>query len=96
MQKQYYIYLATNKRNTVIYTGVTDNLARRISEHKDKNGSKFTKRYSVDKLVYYEAYNNPENAITREKQIKAGSRNKKIKLIESMNPNFEDLSNKLV
>lgn len=95
MGKQYYVYLATNTRNTVIYTGVTDNISKRISEHKNKIGSEFTKKYNINKLVYYEIYNNPIDAITREKQIKAGSRDKKIKLIESMNPGFEDLSDGL-
>lgn len=85
----------TNERNTVIYTGVTDDIFRRISEHKDKNGSGFTKKYNVDKLVYYEIYNNPIETITREKQIKAGSRKKKIDLIKKMNSSFEDLSDKL-
>jgi len=95
MDKQYYVYLATNTRNTVIYTGVTNDILRRISEHKNKGGSGFTKKYNVNKLVYCEIYNNPINAITREKQIKAGSRNKKMKLIKSTNPNLEDLSGKL-
>jgi putative endonuclease len=95
MNKQYYVYLATNIRNTVIYTRVTDNLTRRISEHKNKIGSEFAKKYNIDKLVYCEIYTNPIDAITREKQIKAGSRDKKIKLIESMNSDFEDLSDNL-
>ncbi len=84
-----------NERNTVIYTGVTDDILRRISEHKNKNGSGFTKKYNVDKLVYYEIYNNPIEAITREKQIKAGSRKKKMDLIKKMNPGFKNLSDKL-
>lgn len=84
-----------NERNTVIYTGVTDDIFRRISEHKNKNGSGFTKKYNVDKLVYYEIYNNPIDAIAREKQIKAGSRKKKIDLIKKKNPDFKDLSDKL-
>lgn len=84
-----------NERNTVIYTGVTDDILRRISEHKNKNGSGFTKKYNVDKLIYYEVYNNPIDTIAREKQIKAGSRKKKIDLIRKTNPNFEDLFDKL-
>lgn len=85
----------TNERNTVIYTGVTDDLTRRISEHKNKSSSKFTGKYNVNKLVYYEAYNNPIDAITREKQIKAGSRAQKINLIKSANHDFKDLSCKI-
>ena len=91
MGKNYYIYIMTNKNNTVLYTGVTGNLMRRIYEHKNKLGSVFTKKYNVTKLVYYEIYENPTNAIAREKQIKAGSRDKKIKLIESINPEWKDL-----
>ena len=91
MGKNYYIYIMTNKNNTVLYTGVTGNLMRRIYEHKNKLGSGFTKKYNVTKLVYYEIYENPTNAIAREKQIKAGSRDKKIKLIESINPEWKDL-----
>lgn len=95
MDKQYYVYLAMNARNTVVYTGVTNDILRRISEHKNRMGSEFTKKYNINKLVYYEIYNNPEDAITKEKQIKAGSGDKKIKLIKSMNPKFEDLSGEL-
>jgi len=85
----------TNKINTVIYTGVTSNLPKRVCEHKEKMVECFTKKYNVNKLVYYEVFNNIEVAIVREKQIKAGSRRKKISLIESMNPGFVDLSYKL-
>ena len=91
MQKQYYVYIMTNKRNTVLYTGVTDNLYKRIYEHKNKLAEGFTKRYNIDKLVYYEVFDSPYNAISREKQIKAGSRKKKIDLIKSINPEFKDL-----
>jgi len=93
--KQYYIYLLTNQNNTVIYTGVTSNLIKRIWEHKNKLVKGFTQRYNIDKLVYYEIYDDPENAIAREKQIKAGSRKNKIGLIESMNPEWKDLSDSL-
>jgi putative endonuclease len=89
--KQYYIYLLTNQNNTVIYTGVTSNLCKRIWEHKNKLVKGFTQRYNIGKLVYYEIYDDPENAIAREKQIKAGSRKNKIDLIESINPEWKDL-----
>ena len=94
-KKQYYIYIMTNKRNTVLYTGVTSDLKKRIWEHKEKIIKGFTKRYNIDKLVYFEIFNDPENAILREKQIKAGSRNKKIGLIKEINPEWKDLYDKL-
>jgi len=81
----------TNKVNTVIYTGVTSDLQKRVYEHKQKIADGFTKKYNVNKLVYYEVFDDMENAILREKQIKAGSRQKKINLIKSINPNFKDL-----
>lgn len=90
-QKQYYIYILTNQRNTVLYTGVTNNLVRRVYEHKSMNGSAFTKKYTVNKLVYYETFGDPATAIAREKQIKAGSRQKKIDLVKSMNAEWRDL-----
>ena len=91
MPKQGYVYLIMNKANTVIYTGVTGNLQKRIYEHKAKLAPGFTKKYNVTKLVYYEIFNSITTAITREKQIKGGSRKKKIELINSMNPGFKDL-----
>lgn len=94
-EKQYFVYIMTNKLNTVIYTGVTNNLRRRVFEHKEKIGSKFTKRYNINKLVYFEIYQDAYNAIAREKQIKAGSRQKKIDLINSMNPEWKDLYDSL-
>ena len=72
--RQYYIYIMTNKWNTVLYTGVTRNLKRRVYEHREKLVKGFTKKYNVIKLVYYEILNSPEDAIRREKQIKAGPR----------------------
>lgn len=90
-QKQYYIYIATNFNNTVLYTGVTDDLVRRLHEHKNKLLSGFTSKYNINKLVYYEIYQAPLDAINREKQIKAGSRKKKLNLINSMNSDFKDL-----
>ncbi|MFI5202730.1 MAG: GIY-YIG nuclease family protein [Candidatus Kapaibacterium sp.] len=89
--KTYSVYLLTNKNNSVIYTGMTNNLHRRIAEHKQKIIPGFTKRYSVDKLVYYEFFDDPSTAIAREKQIKAGSREKKDALINGMNPGWDDL-----
>ena len=88
----YYVYILSNSNKNVIYTGVTNNLPRRIYEHKmhlDKGS--FTSRYNVENLVYYESTPNVEAAIAREKQIKSWNRNRKNKLIESMNPNWVDL-----
>jgi putative endonuclease len=90
-EKQGYVYLMMNKNNTVIYTGVTSDLKKRVYEHKEKMAEGFTKKYNVNKLVYYELSDNLESAILREKQIKAGSRKNKIGLIMSVNPNFKDL-----
>jgi putative endonuclease len=85
----------TNKINTVLYTGVTSDLKKRIWEHKERIVKGFTEKYNIYKLVYFEIFNDPENAILREKQIKMGSRNKKIKLIKEINPEWKDLYNKL-
>jgi len=92
MNNQYYVYILTNKNNTVLYTGVTNNLERRLYEHKNKLIDGFTKKYNINKLVFYEITNDINSAIAREKQIKGWLRIKKIKLIEMMNPNWEDLS----
>jgi putative endonuclease len=91
MNKQYYVYIMTNKNNRVLYTGVTSNLKKRAYEHKEKFVDGFTKKYNVSKLVYFEVFEDPENAILREKKIKAGSRQKKIDLINSMNKKWSDL-----
>ena len=91
MSKQYYVYIMTNKHNTVLYTGVTNNIIRRVVEHRNGTGSKFTKRYNIHKLVYFETTDDVEQAIMREKQIKAGSRQKKIDLVNSINPEWSDL-----
>lgn len=80
-----------NKLNNVVYTGVTNNLIRRIYEHKHKLTRTFTSKYKVTKLVYFEMFNDINDAIKREKQLKGGSRKKKIDLIVSTNPNFDDL-----
>lgn len=87
----YYIYILTNKNNTVLYTGVTNNLVRRCHEHKKKLIKGFTEKYNVDKLVYYEVFNFIELAIKREKQIKGYSREKKDILIDKVNPNRDEL-----
>ncbi len=85
MKRIYYVYMMTNKDNTVIYTGVTNDLDRRIYQHKYKLIKGFTSKYNVVKLVYYEEYQYIGDAITREKQIKGGSRERKVELIESIN-----------
>jgi len=84
-----------NNANTVIYTGVTSNLQKRIYEHKEKLIEGFTKKYNVTKLVYYEQFDNIVSAIEREKQIKGGSRQDKVNLIKRINPEFRDLYDKL-
>ena len=91
--KQFYVYIITNPTKTVLYTGITNDIERRTYEHKGKEIKGFTSRYNVTKLVYYETYEDVDSAIAREKQIKAGSRAKKIALIEKMNPKWKDLSN---
>ena len=91
----YYVYIITNKYNTVLYTGVTNNLQRRILEHKNKINDGFSSRYNLSKLVYYEEGEDIYGAINREKQLKAGSRRKKIRLIESINPEWNDLYSEL-
>jgi putative endonuclease len=89
--KIYCVYIMTNRYNTTLYTGVTNNLKRRVYEHKSGRGGAFTSRYNLTKLVYYEVTNDVNAAIAREKQIKAGSRQKKIDLVNSMNPEWRDL-----
>ncbi len=90
-----YFYILFNKKNGTLYTGATSNLIRRIYEHKQKCVDGFTKKYDVDKLGYYEVYDDLETAFAREKQIKAGSRRKKIDLIVSTNPQWLDLYDSL-
>ena len=85
----------TNRNNTALYTGVTSDLLRRVHEHKTGVGSKFTSGYNINKLVYYETTNDVEAAIRSEIQIKAGSRQKKIELIDATNPEWQDLSEEL-
>ena len=95
MEGQYYIYIMTNTRNTVLYTGVTSDIKRRVYEHKEKLVGGFTRKYNITKLVYYELFNEVHDAISREKQIKGGSRQQKIDLINSMNNGWRDLYEEL-
>jgi len=90
-QRYYYVYILSNKYNNVLYVGITNDLIRRVYEHKNKLVDGFTEKYNVDKLVYYELFNDPTDAITREKQLKGYSRKKKVELITSFNPEWEDL-----
>ena len=91
MDRQYYVYILTNKSNNVLYTGITNSLSRRSFEHKQKLNSGFTKKYNLTKLVYYEMFDNVYDAIKREKQIKGGSRNDKIRLVDKVNKDWKDL-----
>lgn len=92
MEKGGFVYILTNPRNTVLYTGVTSNLKKRIWEHRTKlHPGSFTAKYNIGKLVYFEEYEDIRDAIAREKQLKAGSRAKKIELIECINPGWKDL-----
>lgn len=91
MAKHSYVYILTNKNNTVLYVGVTDNLIKRVYQHKNKMAEGFTKKYNIDKLVYYEIFEDITSAFIREKQIKGGSRKKKIELISKMNETWRDL-----
>jgi putative endonuclease len=86
-----YVYIMTNKYSKVLYTGVTSNVFKRVNEHKEKLIGGFTSRYNITKLVYYEEFETMPEAIAREKQIKGGSRQKKIDLINSRNPKWNDL-----
>jgi len=93
--KRGYVYILTNPNNTVLYTGVTSDLVRRIHQHKAKVIKGFTSKYNLMKLVYYECADEIQGAIAREKQIKAGPRAKKIAMIEAMNPEWKDLYEEL-
>lgn len=90
--KIYFVYILTNHNNKVLYTGVTNDLERRLCEHKNKLTKGFTSKYNVNKLVYFEETDDIGEAIEREKQIKGGSRQDKINLINSENANWQDLS----
>lgn len=91
MPKEYYVYIATSKSFT-LYVGMTNDLARRMYEHKNKLVKGFTPKYNISKLIYYEVFNNPADAISAEKRIKCWGRKKKIDLIKTINPNFEELN----
>ncbi len=94
--KQYYVYLMASKRGGVLYVGVTNHLARRTSEHKVAATKSFTQKYWVRRLVYFEVFDSPEEAIHREKNLKAWQRAWKIRLIEEVNPTWRDLSPELL
>lgn len=91
----YYVYIMTNRSKRTLYTGMTNNLSRRIYEHRNKLIPGFTSKYNVSILLYFESSTDVNSAIAREKQIKGWLREKKIKLIESINPEWHDLSEKL-
>lgn len=91
-----YVYILFNEKRGTLYTGVTSNLTKRIYEHKNKLIEGFTKKYKVDKVGYYEVFENITKAIEREKQIKGGSRKDKLKLIENFNPYWIDLYNSIL
>ena len=94
--KNYYIYILSNKRNGTLYIGVTSNLIKRIQEHKNKLVDGFTKKYNVDKLVYYEQAEQINSALAREKSLKKYNREWKINLIEKENPNWNDLYDSII
>ena len=91
-ERNYYVYILTNSHHTTLYTGVTKDIYRRLHEHRCGHGSQFVRRYNLTKLVYYEIYPDIRSAINREKQIKGGSRKRKIDLINGMNPEWIDLA----
>jgi putative endonuclease len=93
--KQYCVYILASKIGGTLYIGVTNNLVRRVYEHREKLVDGFTKKYDVAKLVYYEAYSEIEAAIVREKQMKKWNRAWKVRLIEESNPNWDDLYNQI-
>ncbi len=93
--KSYWVYIVTNKINTVLYAGVTNNLERRIYEHKNKLIPGFTSKYNLTKLVYHQEFSDINEAIAAKKKIKGWLRKRKIELIESINPKWEDLANNL-
>ncbi len=91
-----YTYILFNKRNGTLYIGVTSNLVKRVYEHKNKLADGFTKKYNIDKLAYYEVYDDIEEAIIREKKLKGASRKKKLELIEMNNPEWLDLYDEII
>ncbi len=93
--KKFYVYILAKERNSTFYVGITSNLPKRIWEHKNEVADGFTKKYSIKKLVYYEIFDDPENAIIREKRLKKWNRPWKMRIIEEMNPNWDDLYEKI-
>jgi len=93
MENQFFVYIITNRNRTVLYTGVTNSITRRIFEHSNKLNKGFSERYNIDRLVFYEIYGTFIDAAEREKQIKKYSRKKKESLVNSFNPKWNDLSN---
>lgn len=89
--KQYFVYILASQYKGTLYVGVTSNLVRRVYEHKEKQADGFTKKYDISMLVHYEVFQDAENAITREKQIKKWKRDWKVDLIEKANPDWQDL-----
>ena len=92
MANRYFVYIMTNANNTTLYTGVTNNFARRVRQHRTGKGGWFTRKYALVKLVHFEETRDVNAAIERENQIKAGPRRRKETLIEKMNPGWEDLA----
>ena len=92
---QYYVYILANNTNVALYIGVTNDLKRRVYEHQEKFIKGFAEKHNIDKLVYYEIFSDPENAILREKRLKGGSRARKNRLVESMNPGWRGHYNEL-
>ena len=93
---QYYVYILANKTNVSIYVGVTNDLIKRVYQHKQKLVMGFAEKYGIDKLVYYEVYSDPENAILREKRLKGSSRARKNRLVESLNPEWRELYDEIL
>ena len=96
MDKQFFVYILASKRNGTLYTGITSDLVKRVWQHKNNSVEGFTSKYDVKILVYYEIYNDAENAITREKRIKKWRRAWKLKLIEEKNPHWQDLYDQII
>jgi putative endonuclease len=94
--KEYYVYILASKRNGTLYVGMTEDIAKRVVRHKDRRANQFAAKYDVGKLVYYEKHNSQEEAIKREKQLKKWNRRWKIRVIEQLNPKWEDLFSKVI
>ena len=96
MDKQYYVYILASRKNGTLYIGITSDLVKRVWEHKEKAVKCFTSKYGIEKLVYYEIFDDPENAIKREKRLKEYKRQWKIDLIEKGNPEWKDLYEEII